>query len=180
MNQPVIENKLQRGIDIIDQVVSIALQWISGNRSFICSEFNRVFQSLGNELVSHDIDKWEDCNDFARFYLDMNMNMVQLFFSCFDIPLEPDPYNGDERARIMAQLLEGKNGFDLYPFEAEITRQFYLTGYIHSLGILEDIAPNALVTVKSKNIDLWIRILRIVCKRYANKQFIGTIHKCTR
>ena len=155
MNQINKLSRVQKGIDTIDKVVPIALQWMENDRSVTCSVFHKVFCSLGEQLVNHYIGKWEEYNDFARFYLDMDMNMVQLFFAYYDIPLEPDPYNADDGARASAQLLEGKDGFDFYPFEAEITRQFYLTGYINPLDILIDIAPRTLRMVKSKKIDLY-------------------------
>ena len=155
MNQTYIADRLQRGMDTIDKVVQIALQWMENDRSFICSVFYRIFHGLENQHVSRYIGKWEDYNDFARFYLDMDMNMVRLFFAYYGIPLEPDPYNADEGARASAKLHEGKEGFDLYPFEAEITRQFCLTGYTNPLDILEDIAPKTLKMVKRKNIDLY-------------------------
>jgi len=56
--------------------------------------------------------------------------------------------------KIQAQI-EGKDTFEIFPFEQEITRKFYLYANNHSLESLNDFAPEAFLRVKEKGINLY-------------------------
>ena len=144
---------IRKGIDVIDKVVPIALRWMNSDAFFIEEEFEKVFRDYW--MVRHCIDKWSEDNDFARFYLNMDMVNAELFFKFYSIPLSADPFNGDDEARLEAQIKEDKKGFDLYPFETEIVRKFYLYGYNNSLEVLKTIAPQAFERVAKENIDFY-------------------------
>ena len=146
---------IQKSIEIIDKVVSTGLRWMNSHISFIRVEFKNVFGSMDSRLINHLIDKWSDDNDFARFYLNMDMELIKLFFTYYSIPLSPDPFNGDDEARLKAQIMEDKRGFDIYAFESEIARLFYLFAYNNSLEILKSFAPHAFETVIQEKINLF-------------------------
>ena len=64
----------------------------------------------------------------------------------------PDKYP-DYDSRITAQICEGKNRSEIYPFETEIVHSFFLFGYNHSLDELKKVSPSAWQTVSDNNID---------------------------
>jgi hypothetical protein len=145
-----MEQKDQRAIDAIDNVTSIALKWMNGSPSFIRIEFMKVFAGKSPELISHYIDKWD--GDFARFYLNMDETMRRSFFNFYSIALEDDKYFDDD---LDMALINGKNKFDVFPFESYIAHLFYLTAYNNSLELFQDISPDAFLRIENNDIDLY-------------------------
>jgi hypothetical protein len=129
---------IMRGVSTVDRVVNeIVLPYsIMGNNKVMLS-FARIFAHRDEDLVSHYLDKFivNNDKDWGRYSLSCDLDMIREFFNYFDIPIEPDKYN-DETELFLAQL-DGKNKFDIFPFEYEIIRRFYLYGNNHSLDSLD-------------------------------------------
>ena len=124
----------QRAIQVIDTVTAAVVNGVI-NTAFIDK---LISGKLGNELYEHVLDKWASKKgDVFDFYLN----------SSDDIKRYPD-YD----SRITAQICEGKNRSEIYPFETESVHSFFLFGYNHSLDELKKVSPSAWQTVVDNNI----------------------------
>lgn len=131
------KKQVKQGASIIDRVVNeIVLPYSTMSNNMVILSFAKIFAHKEDDLVSHYLDKFIANNDkdFGRYYLSCDLGMIRSIFNHFDIPMEADKIT-DERELIMAQL-DGKNKFDIYPFEYEIVRRFFLYANNHSIDSL--------------------------------------------
>ena len=130
--------KTKRGVNIIDRVVNeIVLPYSTMPDNKVMLSFARIFKHRGDGLISHYLDKFIGSNrkDFGNYYLSCDLGMIRDIFNHFNIPIEDDKIP-DEIGRIKAQL-SGKNRFEIFPFECELVRLFYLYANNHSLDNID-------------------------------------------
>jgi hypothetical protein len=145
-----------RAIDVIDSVVNkISLPLSDMSDSKVSLLFARIFSQKDDNTISHYLDKFilNNDKDFGRYFLSCDDGMIRALFGFFDIPVEPEKIS-DAREKIIAQI-KGRDKFEIFPFEYEITRLFYLFGNNNSLEALQEIAPEAFQRVKEKKINLY-------------------------
>ena len=68
------------------------------------------------------------------------------------IKVEPDKYP-DYNSRIVAQVVQGKKRFDIYPFEVEAFNRYAMFGNNNALSCLKGISPTAGQTVRENGIN---------------------------
>lgn len=150
------QNDIDRGVDVIDNVISsITLPYSTMSDNKVMLSFAKIFAHEDDNLISHYLDKFIANNDkdFGRYYLSCDDDMIRTLFEYYKIPLETEKYSNNMK-KIQAQI-EGKDTFEIFPFEQEITRKFYLYANNHSLEALNDFAPEAFLRVKEKGINLY-------------------------
>ncbi|MDH6358947.1 hypothetical protein [Parabacteroides sp. PF5-9] len=129
---------ISRGIDTIDRVVNgIVLPYSIMPNNKVMLSFARIFSHKDDDLVAHYLDKFihNSNKDWGLYMLNAECQIVREFFTYHSIPMEEDKIS-DEIEMIEAQL-SGINKFDIYPFEYEITRRFFLFANNHSLDSLD-------------------------------------------
>lgn len=141
----------QKAIQVIDAVSSGIINKTI-NTSFID---NLIYGKFDSELYRHILDKWKSYKgDFFGFYMSTKDEIKRLILEAFDIEVEPDKYP-DYDSRILAQIRDGKNRSEIYPFETEILYQYCLFGYNHSLQVLKDVSFSSWHTVTENKINLY-------------------------
>lgn len=126
--------RIKRGVEIIDRVVNeIVLPYSTMSNNKVMLSFARIFSDRDDDLVAHYLDKFihNSNKDWGLCMLNADCGIVRGFFEYFSIPIEEDKIP-DEVERIKAQIF-GKNRFEIFPFEYEITRRFFLFANNHSL-----------------------------------------------
>jgi hypothetical protein len=132
------EENIRRGVEVIDMVVDkIVLPYSTMTNNKIMLAFTRIFAHKDDDLVAHYIDKFicSAKKDWGIYMLNAECQIVREFFDYHSIPMEADKIT-DTRERIIAQLSE-KDRFEIFPFEYEITRRFFLYANNHSLDDLD-------------------------------------------
>lgn len=138
----------QRAIQVIDTVTAAVVNGVI-NTAFIDK---LISGKLGNELYEHVLDKWASKKgDVFDFYLNSSDDIKRWLLEVLGLEVEPDKYP-DYDSRITAQICEGKNRSEIYPFETESVHSFFLFGYNHSLDELKKVSLSAWQTVVDNNI----------------------------
>lgn len=139
----------QKAIQSIDAVTTAIVNGVI-NTAFIDK---LIYGKLDNELYKHILNKWASKKgDIFDFYLDSSDDIKRWLLETLGVEVESDKYP-DYDSRIMAQLRDGKNCSEIYPFETESVHSFFLFGYNHSLDELKKVSPSAWQTVIDNNID---------------------------
>ena len=139
----------QKAIQSIDAVTMAIVNGII-NTAFMDKV---LYGKLDNELYKHVLNKWESKKgDVFDFYLNSNDDIKRWLIEALGVEVEPDKYP-DYDSQITAQICEGKNRSEIYPFETEIVHSFFLFLYNHSLDELKKVSPSAWQTVSDNNID---------------------------
>jgi hypothetical protein len=139
----------QKAIQSIDAVTMAIVNGII-NTAFMDKV---LYGKLDNELYKHVLNKWESKKgDVFNFYLNSNDDIKRWLIEALGVEVEPDKYP-DYDSRITAQICEGKNRSEIYPFETEIVHSFFLFGYNRSLDELKKVSSSAWQTVTTNNID---------------------------
>jgi hypothetical protein len=142
--------EIQRAQSAIDSVTDIGLAWMEGKPSYTRAEIKRVF--AGSERLSHYVDKWD--GDFAGYYLNMDEGMKRKFFTCYEIPLEPDRFK--DSLSLNLALIRGVDKFKVFPFESYAVQLFYLTACNNSIQILQKISlTDAMNRIQEYGIDFY-------------------------
>lgn len=112
-----------------------------------------IYGKFDRELYNHILNEWKNSKgDFFQFYMSTKDEVKRWILEDLGVEVEPDKYP-DYNTRIMAIIAEGKERSDVYPFETEILRQYFLFGYNNSLQVLENIAPSGWNSVTEHKID---------------------------
>lgn len=139
----------QKAIQAIDAVTTAIMENVI-NTSFIDE---LVYGKFNHELYKHILNKWASKEgDVFGFYLNSNDEIKRFLLEALGLEVEPDKYP-DYDSKITAQLRDGKNRSEIYPFETEIVNSFFLFGYNNSLDVLKTINPAAWQVVEEYNID---------------------------
>lgn len=139
----------QKAIKAIDAItVSIIDEMI--NTAFIDKI---IYGKFDRELYQHILNTWKSKEgDVFGFYLNSNDEIKRWLLEALGVEVEADKYP-DYDSRIMAQLRDGKNRSEIYPFETEIVHSLFLFGYNHSLDELQKVSSSAWQTVIDNNIN---------------------------
>lgn len=138
----------QKAIQAVDVVTTAIVNGVI-NTAFIDK---LISGKLGNELYEHVLDKWASKKgDVFDFYLNSSDDIKRWLLETLGLEVEPDKYP-DYDSRITAQICEGKNRSEIYPFETESVHSFFLFGYNHSLDELKKVSLSAWQTVVDNNI----------------------------
>lgn len=138
----------QKAIQAIDVVTAAIVNGVI-NAAFMD---NLIYGKLDKELYKHILNKWASKKgDVFDFYLNANDDIKRWLLEALGVEVEPDRYP-DYDSRITAQICEGKNRSEIYPFETEIVHSFFLLGYNHSLDELKKTSPSAWQVVVDNNI----------------------------
>lgn len=111
----------QKAIQAIDAVTAAIVNGVI-NTSFIDES---IYGKLDNELYKHVLNKWASKKgDVFDFYLNSDDEIKRWLLEALGVEVEPDKYP-DYDSRITAQICEGKNRSEIYPFETEIVHSFF-------------------------------------------------------
>lgn len=103
----------------IIQIIDVVSNAIAGNR--IDEDFIKscIYGKVDAELYAHLLGKYRGYDgDFFQFYLGTDDRINRALLENLGIKVEPDKYP-DYDSRIVAQVVQGKKRFDIYPFELE-------------------------------------------------------------
>lgn len=101
----------------IIQIIDVVSNAIDGNR--IDEDFIKscIYGKVNAELYAHLLGKYRGYDgDFFQFYLGTDDRINRALLENLGIKVEPDKYP-DYDSRIVAQVVQGKKRFDIYPFE---------------------------------------------------------------
>lgn len=101
----------------IIQIIDVVSNAIAGNR--IDEDFIKscIYGKVDAELYAHLLGKYRGYDgDFFQFYLGTDDRINRALLENLGIKVEPDKYP-DYDSRIVAQVVQGKKRFDIYPFE---------------------------------------------------------------
>lgn len=102
-----------------------------------------LYGKQSDEIYNHLVNKWNGFDgDFFRYYLDTSSDTHRAILEGINIEVEEDKYP-DYNSRVMAQIIEGKEDIDIYPFQIYVVKVFALFGYNHSLDELKKISETA-------------------------------------
>lgn len=105
------------------------------------------------ELYAHLLGKYRGYDgDFFQFYLGTDDRINRALLENLGIKVEPDKYP-DYDSRIVAQVVQGKKRFDIYPFELEAFNRYAMFGNNNALSCLKGISPTAGQTVRENGIN---------------------------
>ena len=100
----------------IIQIIDVVSNAIAGNR--IDEDFIKscIYGKVDAELYAHLLGKYRGYDgDFFQFYLGTDDRINRALLENLGIKVEPDKYP-DYDSRIVAQVVQGKKRFDIYPF----------------------------------------------------------------
>lgn len=139
----------QKAIQAIDAITSAGIEG-KIDTNFIDG---LIYGKFDRELYQHILSKWKSAEgDYFGFYLSAMDEVKRWMLEAMSVEVEPDKYP-DYDSRITAQLRDGKTRSEIYPFETEIVRSFFLFGYNHSLDELKNASSSAWQTVLDNGID---------------------------
>ena len=145
-----------KAIQLLDEVINkITIPFSTMEDNKVILKFMRIFSHKDDDLIAHYFDKFicSSKKDWGNYFFSCGIDMIRSFFEHFDINMEPDKYE-DEIDLIRAQM-SNKSKFEIYPYEFEILRRFYLIANNNSLQLLEKLTPEAFQRVKSNKINLY-------------------------
>lgn len=99
----------------IIQIIDVVSNAIAGNR--IDEDFIKscIYGKVDAELYAHLLGKYRGYDgDFFQFYLGTDDRINRALLENLGIKVEPDKYP-DYDSRIVAQVVQGKKRFDIYP-----------------------------------------------------------------
>ena len=108
----------------IIQIIDVVSNAIDGNR--IDEDFIKscIYGKVNAELYAHLLGKYRGYDgDFFQFYLGTDDRINRALLENLGIKVEPDKYP-DYDSRIVAQVVQGKKRFDIYPFELEAFNRY--------------------------------------------------------
>lgn len=125
------------------QIIDVVSTAIAGNRideNFIKS---CIYGKVNMKLYEHLLGKYRGYDgDFFQFYLGTDVQINRALLENLGIQVEPDKYP-DYDSRIVAQVVQGKKRFDIYPFEVEAFNRYAMFGNNNALSCLKGISPTA-------------------------------------
>ena len=137
----------------IIQIIDVVSNAIAGNR--IDEDFIKscIYGKVDAELYAHLLGKYRGYDgDFFQFYLGTDDRINRALLENLGIKVEPDKYP-DYVSRIVAQVVQGKKRFDIYPFELEAFNRYAMFGNNNALSCLKGISPTAGQTVRENGIN---------------------------
>lgn len=139
----------ERFIRIVD-VVSAAIVENRISEQFI---ENCIYGKVKPQMYEHILSKYGGYDgDFFQFYLGTDSDVNRWMLENLGIEVEPEKYP-DYESRIIAQVVEGKKRFDIYPFETEAFRRYALFGNNNSLTEARQISDKGRQAIRERGID---------------------------
>ncbi|MBW9280202.1 hypothetical protein [Bacteroides fragilis] len=139
----------ERFIRIVDLVSAMVVE------DRISEQFveNCIYGKVKMEMYQHILGKYRSYGgDFFQFYLGTDSDVNRWLLEGLGIEVEPDKYP-DYDSRLIAQIVQGKRRFDIYPFETEAFRRYALFGNNNSLTEVRQISDKGQQAIRKKGID---------------------------
>lgn len=145
----------ERFIKIVD-VVSTVIVENRINEPFVES---CIYGKVKPKMCEHILSKYRGYDgDFFQFYLGTNSDVNRWLLENLGIEVEPEKYP-DYESRVIAQVVQGKKRFDIYPFETEAFRRYALFGNNNSLREVRQISDKGRQAIREKGIDGYGNVL---------------------
>lgn len=133
MNKIIYSDK---ALHLIDEVVPKFLALSDMKMKDSLYHISVIFRKSGAKSISHMQSHWKGKKgEFGSFYLNLDDKNQRIVLEYFGIKVEPDKFPNSEDL-FMAQL-NGKDYFEVYPFETIMLFKFLLMANNHSLEEVE-------------------------------------------